>query len=371
MIKAIDIFSGCGGVSKGLTMEGFQVVCAIEIESDAVSTFKSQKCFKKCTVLNKDIHDVSGTEIFEILDLKTNELYLLAGCPPCQKFSYQNRGRKLIPEEERKELLFQFLRIIEEIKPPFILMENVPGILSKDNKKILDEFIDRLRNRKNNYKIEYGILNAADYGVPQSRKRFVLHAVRKDIDEILNQYGYDFKLPEASHSMDGADGNCKWRTVKDAIGDLPPLKAGQLYEDEAIKNHKSSNLSDKNINKMKKIRRGGGTRTCLPKEDVLPCHKKHSGHKDVYGIMDFNKPAPTITGGCLSYSKGRFGHPIDNRAISIREAARLQTFPDDFLFSNSTTKAGLQIGNAVPIDLVRASAREIKKSIQLVEKNFQ
>ena len=138
---------------------------------------------------------------------------------------------------------------------------------------------------------------------------------------------------------------------------LPALKAGERYSDDKIKNHACANLSEKNLRRMKIIRANGGSRLALPPELVLNCHKTYSGHNDVYGIMDPDKPAPTMTGGCLSYSKGRFGHPFEDRAISVREAARIQTFPDDYVFGENLTKAALEIGNAVPIKLVEASGK--------------
>jgi DNA (cytosine-5)-methyltransferase 1 len=269
--------------------------------------------------------------------------------------------------------LFEFLRIIEEIKPPFILMENVPGIKAEYNKVILDEFFARLRKT---YVVVDGILNAADYGVPQIRKRFVLHAVRNDIHKELTESGFNFRLPEPTHSNKEGDGLLPWRTVREAIGDLPAIRAGETYKDPEgrIHNHKCANLDDINIRRIQAIRAAGGSRTGLPNDLVLECHKKKdadgkvfSGHKDVYGIMDADKPSPTMTGGCLCYSKGRYGHYEQDRAISVREAARLQTFPDDFIFSDSLTAAALQIGNAVPIDLVKASGNVIKQAMKIIK----
>ena len=371
--EAIDIFSGCGGVSCGLTLAGFKVKAAVEIEKNAVNTYKNYNPLKKVNVLNNDICEIEGKEIFEAAKIKEDDIYLLAGCPPCQSFSRQNPDNKNKTVEERKKLLFEFLRIIEEIMPPFLLMENVPGIESEYNKVILDEFLERLRRH---YLVITDILNAADYGVPQLRKRFVLHAVRLDIQEELKQCGFEFTLPKATHNRKGEAGLQPWRTVREAIGDLPPIRAGEEYVDDngIIFNHKCANLSETNIKRIQIIRKNGGSRDGLPEDLTLKCHKKKdkegnifSGHSDVYGIMDADKPSPTMTGGCLCYSKGRYGHYAQDRAISIREAARLQTFPDDFIFSNSLTAAALQIGNAVPIDLVKASGYILKQAIKTVK----
>lgn len=379
-IKAIDLFSGCGGVSCGLSQAGFTIKAAVEIEKDAATTYLNYPPLANVAVLQKDICKVSGKELLRAAKIHRNEIYLLAGCPPCQNFSMQNPNNKKKSETERKKLLFEFLRIIEEVYPPFILMENVPGITTKFNANILNEFIERLENVKGDISKKYfvlkDVLNSADFGVPQSRKRFVLHAVRMDIYERLQTLGQTFQLPQPTHKKDGENGLKPWITVKEAIGDLPKLSAGQTYDGKKeVYNHKCANLSDENLARMKYIRSHGGSRNSLPESMVLDCHKKKneygqvfSGHQDVYGIMDPNKPSPTMTGGCLCYSKGRYGHYSQNRAISIREAARLQTFPDDFIFSDSLTKSALQIGNAVPVKLVEASGTEILKSIKKIKR---
>lgn len=370
--EAIDLFSGCGGVSCGLTQAGFKVKAAVEIEQSAVNVFSSYPPLKNVNVLCKDICTLSGKDILKAAKIKQESIYLLAGCPPCQNFSRQNPENKNKTVEDRKKLLFEFLRIIEEIKPPFILMENVPGIKDEYNKTILNEFLNRL---KENYFVVEDILNAANYGVPQLRKRFVLHAVRKDIHQELIQCQFEFSLPKATHAKEPKEGLLPWRTVKDAIDDLPPIKAGECYSgNDSIHNHKCASLMPDTINRMKVIRENGGSRSGLPLEMVLDCHKKKdkngkifAGHGDVYGIMDPQKPSPTMTGGCLFYSKGRYGHYNQDRAISIREAARLQTFPDDFIFSDTLTDAALQIGNAVPIDLVKASGYVLKKAMYVIK----
>lgn len=379
-IKAIDLFSGCGGVSCGLTRAGFKVKAAVEINSDAAKTYSDYPPLADVKVINDDICKLTGKKILRTAGIKRTDLYLLAGCPPCQNFSTQNPKNKTKPESERKKLLFEFLRIIEDVYPPFILMENVPGINADFNSDILNEFIGRLENingKKNEkYYICRGVINAADYGVPQLRKRFVLHGVREDIYDELRAVGYDFHLPKATHSKVDRAGFLPWVTVRQAIGDLPEIQAGGEYAGTLpIYNHKCAALSKDNLNKMIYIRQHGGSRDCLPDDMVLECHKKKdengnafNGHKDVYGIMDPDKPSPTMTGGCLFYTKGRYGHYSQNRAISIREAARFQTFPDDFKFSDSLATAALQIGNAVPVKLVEASAQEFMRAISTIKK---
>lgn len=372
-IKAIDLFSGCGGVSCGLTNAGFKMTGAVEINKDAVEIYKKYKSLSKVNVILDDICNVRGADLLKNSNINIDELYLLAGCPPCQNFSSQNRNGRKKSKGEKEKLLHQYLRIIKEIYPPFVLMENVSGLKNKENLPILNEFLESLRNEseiddRKKYFVIYNILNAADYGVPQKRKRFVLHAIRKDMYNLLVANGYNISLPTPSHNQKGENGLLPWNTVWEAIGDLPPIKAGETYVGEGIFNHKCASLSDINLERISIIRKNGGSRIGLPSNLVLNCHKKYNGHKDVYGIMDPNKPAPTMTGGCLCYSKGRFGHPYQNRAISIREAARIQTFPDDFIFSDSITKSSLEIGNAVPVKLVEASGKSIMKEIKFCKK---
>ena len=383
MIKAIDLFSGCGGLSCGLTKTGFSVVVAVEIEERAKETYLSYPPLSEVNVLCGDIRNISGQKILVEGKIDPDELYLFAGCPPCQNFSRQNKQNKQKTENERKELLFRFLEVIKEIYPPFVLMENVPGIQSKSNKNIINEFLANLRNDtgdpKQGYYVVERVLNAADYGVPQLRKRFVMHAIRRDLYVKLQDKGMEFLLPTPTHDRFGKDGLQLWKTVSDTINDLPVIEQGSTYEgDLPIFNHKCAGLSEKNIRRIRAIRHTGGSRTSLPDELILKCHKKikindkgeeklYSGHKDVYGIMREDKPAPTMTGGCLCYSKGRYGHPTQDRAISIREAARFQTFPDDFKFSDSLTHAAIQIGNAVPIKLVEASANVLKLAIETLK----
>ena len=199
--EAIDIFSGCGGVSCGLSLAGFKIKSAVEIEKHAVDTYLNYVPLSKVKVLNEDICNLSGEQILKAAKIKRDDIYLFAGCPPCQNFSRQNPLNKEKTDDERKKLLFEFLRLIEEILPPFILMENVPGIKTDFNNAILSEFLQRLNK---NYYVREDILNAANYGVPQVRKRFVLHAVRKDINKELKIIGFSFDLPKVTHDKKGS-----------------------------------------------------------------------------------------------------------------------------------------------------------------------
>lgn len=362
---AVDLFSGCGGLSYGLKEAGFKIGAAVEIDKNAIQTYINN--IGK-VVIEKDIREITGQELLNKAGLKKGDLFLLAGCPPCQGFSSQ-RNRKDLQYDQRNELVFEFQRLAEEMQPAFILMENVPGMMRGVGKEI---FKKAKEGFKKLYKVESAILNAADYGVPQLRKRLVLHGIRKDVYEKYFKNNKDFilQLPIPTHRdpKDKKSDLPVWKTVEE-IRDLPRINAGEEYEGEEIYNHRSQKLISVNLERIQYIREHGGSRDCLPESLQLECHKQYSGHKDVYGIMSWNKPAPTITGGCLSYSKGRFGHPEQDRAISAREAARLQSFPDKFIFYGSLTSIALQIGNAVPVKLAEASGEYFKKSIEII--NFK
>ena len=238
-------------------------------------------------------------------------------------------------------------------------MENVSGITSKKNKQIFTRFLDMIES---NYLITYEVLNTADYGVPQVRKRLVLHGIkRENIDR-----NFKIQLPPKTHSKEGKGHTKMWVTAE-VIMDLPEIKCGEEFVGEGVYNHVSNKLSEDNVKRIRYIRKNGGSRSALPEELILNCHKNNRGHTDVYGIIDISNPSVTITGGCMTYSKGRFGHPTQDRALSAREAARLQSFDDSYVFLGNRGELAKQIGNAVPVKLAEASgkyfqliAREIK-----------
>ncbi len=353
--KAIDLFCGAGGLSKGLFNSGYDIKLAVDVDESVLNTYRSN--FSYCQVLQENIKNISGKEISNLTNIKKGDNFLLAGCPPCQGFS--NIGKRNIADE-KNELVYDYVRIVHELMPSFILMENVPGMSSGIGKHIFNNVVTLLES---NYHLEYAILNAADYGVPQIRRRLVLHGIRNDVNDVLTQL-YDVHkldlLPIPTHSNDKNSALLPWVTVGESIMDLPSINAGEKYETEKIHNHVCRNLSDVNIMRLKEIHKHGGSRTCLPNSLVLECHKKRNvSYTDTYGVMSLNKPAPTMTAGCTVYSKGRFGHPTQDRAISIREAARLQSFPDDFVFTGGIDSMSLQIGNAVPPNLAAASASKI------------
>ncbi|EGD38271.1 DNA cytosine methyltransferase [Streptococcus sanguinis] len=342
-IVAIDLFSGAGGTTSGLKKSGINVQVAIEIDPVAVKTYKLNN--PEVYVIDRDIKLVSGDEIKQHLKIGSDDKVMLVACPPCQGFSTIGTNNE---NDERNQLVFQFLRLINELNPDFLLMENVVGMIRAKNKNIFKSFLTSINNA---YSVNYDIVNTADYGVPQLRKRLVLHGIKK---ELLDQTTLTLNLPPKTHSNIPELNLLPWVNA-DVIMDLPPINGGEEFIGEGIYNHVANKLSDLNIERIIHIRNNGGNRSSLPESLVLNCHKNISGHKDVYGILDITKPSITITGGCMTYSKGRFGHPTQNRALSAREAARLQSFDDDYIFVGNRGQLAKQIGNAVPVKLAQAS----------------
>lgn len=316
---AIDLFAGCGGLSCGLEEAGFNVIASVEINGDAARAYRLNH--KSTRVYEQDIRSVTGDQLKK--DLGIQSLDLLAGCPPCQGFSSIRRRNKRMPRhDERNHLILEFLRLIEELNPRTVLLENVPSI---ERYYLMGEFKKRLRAL--GYEFDCGVLNACDYLVPQRRKRFVLLASR--VGRPVLPLPQDIRV-----------------SVRDAIG---MLESPASTEDPMHMLH--SHHGDRILEMISRVPRDGGSRSDLPSEFTLKCHEKNNvGFSDVYGRMAWDDVAPTITGGCQSPSKGRFLHPIENRSISIREAMLLQTFPGDYFLPTDVPRAALalMIGNALP-----------------------
>lgn len=359
--KAIDLFCGAGGLSTGLKKSGFRLCLGVDIDEKALKTYKCN--LKRTKILKEDIKKVTGEKITELTGINRRDNFLLAGCPPCQGFS--SLGKR-DANDEKNELVYEYIRIINELEPSFILMENVPGMSTGVGKEIFKNVVKELEE---NYHVEYATLNAADFGVPQIRKRLVLHGIRNDVYANLGLDKEKQKiLPKSTHSKEKQKGYRKWVTVRKAIFDLPILGAGESYDDGIIKNHKARSLSETNIERLQEIRLHGGNREMISEELQLECHKKENvSYTDTYGIIDPDKPAPTITSGCTIISKGRYCHPTQNRGLSIREAARLQSFDYKFEFQGNMGEMSLQIGNAVPPKLAQASGKVIINYMGLYE----
>ncbi|HUN54432.1 MAG TPA: DNA cytosine methyltransferase [Smithella sp.] len=332
---AIDLFCGCGGLTTGLKKAGFSVLGAVDVDPLAVSTYKANH--SDVIVWEEDICKLASTELLEVLNLKKGEIDLLAGCPPCQGFStMRTLNRAFSVDDPRNDLLLEFQRHVEEILPRVVMLENVPG-LAKDHR--FKTFIEKMKAL--GYIGNYRILNAADYGIPQRRRRLIYMG------------GLGFDIPFANPST-------KRKTVRDSIGKL--MKAGQSGDPvHDIPERRTERI----IKLIKHIPKDGGSRKDLPVKFRLECHKRCTGFKDVYGRLAWNDVAPTITSGCFNPSKGRFLHPTENRAITIREAALLQGFPHRYKFPiiNNKSAVALMIGNALPPSFIAAHAQCIVKKI--------
>lgn len=333
--KVIDLFSGCGGSAVGFSQLGFDIKVAVDINEDASRTF--QLNFPNATVVNQNIQKVRGSDLLKLTGASSGDDVVIIACPPCQGFSTARRKSQCL-SDERNNLIYEFLRIVKEIKPIGFVMENVPGLSKGLGKEMFEDVQKRLKRL--GYSTVCDVVDASDYGVPQRRRRLVLLGI--------NSKAHGPFIPSKSHSSNTAQGiNIEpWCTVKDVISDLPLLKAGEKSEKDPL--HVCANLAEINLKRLQLTPPNGGGRESWPEDLKLECHKKVKGYGDVYGRMRWDTPSPTMTAGCGMISKGRYGHPEQNRAISLREAARLQSFPDSFVFTGNFGNIASQIGNAVP-----------------------
>jgi DNA (cytosine-5)-methyltransferase 1 len=329
---AVDLFCGCGGLTVGLKRAGFCVIGALDSDPLAIESFRLNH--PEAKLWERDIGDVSASRMMRELGLRPGKLDLLAGCPPCQGFSSLrtlngSRGVK----DRNKDLVFEFLRFVRVLIPKTVMLENVPGLAADWRMKALSEDLLSL-----GYTYEHRILDAADYGVPQRRRRVILLAGR-------------------SGSIPFADPLPTRPTVRDAIGHLPrPGRSGDPLHD-----HGETRASEI-VELIKRIPKNGGGRLDMGDDVQLACHRRCDGFFDVYGRMAWDNVAPTITSGCVNPSKGRFLHPRQNRSITLREAALLQTFPRNYRLSLRRGKfeAARMIGNALPPEFVRRHARSVR-----------
>lgn len=355
-IVAFDFFCGCGGTSSGFQKSGIDIVFALDIDPDAKFTFT--KNFPEATFCEKSITNLTTTDLQPTLEKYKDSYKLFCGCAPCQPFTKQNTESP--QRDTRKNLLSEFGKIIKKTEPDLIFVENVPGLqaVSQQARGPFPAFKKLLV--KMGYQITYGVIAAQDYGAPQLRRRFVLLAsIHGKID-----------IPAPTH---GRDRENPYKTVRDAIEDLPAIVAGETCSDPNVLNHRASELSELNMKRINASSPDGGGRKNWPKELWPACYTRknkngqiHSGHTDCYGRLWWDKPATGLTTRCISYSNGRFGHPKQNRAISVREAARLQGFDDHFEFVGNMASMARQIGNAVPVDLAFAMGNQFVQHIETI-----
>ena len=337
---AIDIFSGAGAVSAALKKAHFRVIAAIDNDEAACKTYRLNH--PKVRLYDRSIRDIDPTTIREeCLTPYSNSIDLMAICAPCQPFSSQNRKRET---DSRRYLLLESARFVSALKPKFLFVENVPGIVSDENADLLLKFQKQCGP---GYRFSEPLrVNAADYHVPQRRVRCLLMATRgKSMPT----------LPPPSTPSN------KRLTVRHAISHLKSLSSGEYDEGDSL--HAARNHRPIALKRLRHIPQDGGSRRDLPKRLELRCHKGRNAYPDVYGRMAWDDVSPTLTTGCTDVTRGRFAHPIDNRAITLREAALLQTFPESYRFSGSPKVIAQQIGNAVPYALIKALTSTFRRAI--------
>ncbi|MDY0341780.1 MAG: DNA cytosine methyltransferase [Coriobacteriia bacterium] len=346
-MRALDFFCGAGGFTAGLRRSGIEVLAGIDANESCRDTYTLNNPGSQ--FICADIRSLDARALKAALpEVRANDDDLVfVGCAPCQPFSQQRRATKPHPDGT---LLGRFGLLVDEYRPGYVVVENVPGIAAVTGNSSFNRFVRMLERA--NYSVECEVRDAKQYGVPQSRRRLVLIASRV----------CEASLPTPTHGP----GLLPWRTVKDTIAKYPRLAAGATSANTP--NHQASALSPLNAKRMRNTPKDGGSRASWPDSLVLDCHKNgHRGHSDVYGRMRWDHPAPTLTGRCHSISNGRFGHPEQNRALSLREAAALQTFSDDYKFYGSMRGIALQVGNAVPVDLAHVLGKHLLSMTQVEE----
>ena len=339
-IATVDLFCGAGGLTHGFEQAGLPVKVGYDIDPACRFPYEHNN---KAKFILQDIENLSGSDLAE--HFSGSSIKILVGCAPCQPFS--NYSRRYNDKKSRWKLLQDFVRLVKESEPDIISMENV---LQLKYHSVFQEFIENLESLK--YDIEPYEVNCLNYGIPQSRRRLVL---------LASKFGKINLIP-ATHNKG------KYETVRKTIEHLEPLAAGEKSKTDKL--HICSKLSNLNLKRIQASKPGGTWRD-WPPELIAKCHRKKTGksYPSVYGRMEWDKPGPTITTQCFGFGNGRFGHPEQDRAITLREAALLQTFPADYQFiaSNENLAAisiGRLIGNAVPVKLGAVIGRSILAHLQ-------
>lgn len=341
-LKAVDFFCSGGGMSYGMQQAGIEILAGIDFDKTCEETYTSN--IKGAKFIHLDIFNLKESELQRELSLKRRDKNLiLIGCSPCQFWSIINTDKN--KSSKSKDLLKEFRRFVEYFQPGYVVVENVPGVLKRKTESGLEEFIDWLKNNK--YKVHFDVHEVSDYGVPQHRKRFTLIANR--VTKI--------ELEPVKH-------NGEKQTVRDVLGvenGFPKVKAG--HKDESDFMHTVAGLTEINIRRLALTEENGGTRLAYADNSELApnCHMNDKENfTDTYGRMWWDRPSPTITTKFYSISNGRFAHPEENRAISLREGAVLQSFPKEYIFrTTSIENAARMIGNAVPPRYAEAIGKAI------------
>ena len=334
--SVVDVFCGVGGLSHGFVLEGFDVRAGIDTDASCRYAYERNN---QARFVERSVADLTAGTVNELF--AAGQPRILLGCAPCQPFSTYSQNRS----DGKWRLLGDLARLVREVQPDVVSMENVPRLVSFDKGRLFEHFMTTLK--KGGYAVRSNIVDCADYGVPQTRQRLVVLASR---------FGPIDLLPP-THTPD------TYPTVRDAIAGLPPIAAGEGDARDPL--HYASRLSDTNLARIRAATPGASWDDWEPSL-VAKCHRKYTGrwYRSVYGRMCWDAPAPTITTQCNGFGNGRFGHPDQDRAISLREAALLQTFPPDYEFFDPAHRwfvsvVARWIGNAVPVALARAVARSV------------
>ena len=343
--SVVDVFCGAGGLTHGFFLERFDVVAGFDADARCRYAYEANNPGSR--FVHARIEDVTAADVSALYP--EGHVKILVGCAPCQPFSPYNKKRRSTDQKWR--LLYRFADLICEVEPEVVSMENVPDLVTYEDGRVYGDFVDRLE--ENGYHVTaYPEVYCPDYGIPQHRTRLVFFA---------SGYG-EVEIVPKTHSSD------EYKTVRDTIGHLKLLEAGQASEEDPI--HRASRLSELNLKRIRASKPGGTWRD-WDEELVAECHKKErgDGYSSVYGRMTWDEPSPTITTQSYGFGNGRFGHPEQDRAISLREAALLQTFPEDYEFVGPKDPlyvkvVGRHIGNAVPVELGRVIARSIRRHLE-------
>lgn len=339
-IAAVDLFCGAGGLTHGLLMESITVRAGFDIDSACQYAYEKNN---NSPFIIKDVSKIKGKEISSLFG--QNEIKLLAGCAPCQPFSKYTQGKDT-KADQKWGMLYEFSRLVREVNPEIVTMENVPQLMRHE---VYQNFVSKLESL--GYHTWAGVVFCPDYGIPQTRHRLVLLASRLGKISIIPPI----------HSKES------YKSVKEAIGHLPKIDHGKKYNHDPL--HISSKLSDINLKRIKASKPDGSWLDWNP-DLVAECHKKpgRTTYRSVYGRMSWKKPSPTITTQFIGFGNGRFGHPEQHRALSLREGALLQTFPEHYEFVSPENPIVLKhiarmIGNAVPVELGRIIGVSINKHL--------
>ena len=344
-LVGVDFFCGAGGATRGFLNAGIDIICGVDNDSTAKATYEhnNQRLDgSSCKFFCKHIENLSKNELTEVMGDRSSTALVFIGCPPCQPFTNLKTDKS--NQGKAKNLLAAFFWQIKRFRPEYVVMENVPGIQSQKYGRSFSNFVSGLA-RLGYFPPDYRVLNAKDYGVPQSRRRMVLIASR--LSPIC--------LPVETHGP----GRNQEHVSASVAFKFPALSAGGI--DPEVPNHRAAHLSELNLRRIHAVKSPGTGREQWTSDLQLECYKKKDcGHTDVYGRMALDKPAPTLTTRFVSLSNGRFGHPTEDRAISLREGAALQTFDDKYTFlCESLNINARHIGNAVPVKLSEILARTI------------